>query len=96
MSDRGWLPASAVNWVGLPISILLTSLGFALLHGPQVSHSWGPVLLIGIVSVVLCLVRLSFDSVLASAIVHAAYNFTLFAGILVTTDGFRHLEKLKG
>jgi membrane protease YdiL (CAAX protease family) len=95
MNDRGWLPASAVNWIGVPFSILITSLCFAMLHGPQVSHSWGPILLIGVVSVVLCLVRLRLDSVLASAVVHGAYNLTLFAGMLVTTDAFRHLERLK-
>jgi hypothetical protein len=27
-------------------------------------------------------------------IVHAAYNFTLFAAVVVETGGFRHLEKL--
>lgn len=94
-TTRGWLPTNALRWVGVPLAVLLTSCCFAMLHGPQVSHSWGPVFLIGVVSVVLCVVRLRLDSVLASAVVHAAYNFTLFAGILVTTDGFRHLDKLK-
>jgi membrane protease YdiL (CAAX protease family) len=82
------------NLVGVPVSILLTSLPFALMHAPQVSHAWGPLLLIGCVSVMLCVVRLVLDSLAASMLVHAAYNFTLFAGILLETDGFRHLEKL--
>ncbi|WP_131993771.1 CPBP family intramembrane glutamic endopeptidase [Acidipila rosea] len=87
---------STLNWVGIPVSILLTSLPFAMLHAGQVSGAWGPLLLIGGVSVVLCVVRLLTDSLAASAVVHAAYNFTLFAGILIQTDGFRHLGKLKG
>jgi membrane protease YdiL (CAAX protease family) len=66
------------------------------MHAPQVSHAWGPLLLIGLISVMLCIVRLSLDSLAASMLVHAAYNLTLFAGILVETGGFRHLEKLSG
>jgi membrane protease YdiL (CAAX protease family) len=82
------------NLVGVPVSILLTSLPFALMHAPQVSHAWGPLLLIGGVSVMLCVVRLVLDSLASSILVHAAYNLTLFLGILLQTDGFRHLEKL--
>jgi hypothetical protein len=37
---------------------------------------------------------LAMNSVAARSVVHAAYNFTLFAGILVETGGFRHLDKL--
>lgn len=92
--DRGILPSPAADRIGVPISILITSLGFAYMHSPQVSHAWGPLLLIGIVSVVLCIVRLATNSVAAGVIVHAAYNFTLFAGVLYQTGGFRHLEKL--
>jgi hypothetical protein len=65
------------------------------MHAAQVSNSWGPVLLIGTVSVVLCIVRLATDSLAAGVIVHACYNFTLFAGLLYQTDWFRHLDKLK-
>lgn len=85
---------ATVRAVGIPVSILLTSIPFVLLHAPQVSKAWGPLLLIGLVSVVLCVVRLALKSVAAGVIVHATYNFTLFAGMLTQTDGFRHLEKL--
>jgi hypothetical protein len=64
------------------------------MHSPQVSHAWGPLVLIGSVSIVLCVVRLTMNSVAAGVIVHAAYNFTLFAGVLAQTGGFRHLERL--
>jgi membrane protease YdiL (CAAX protease family) len=95
-SDRDIIPQAASKWIGIPVSILLTSLAFAFMHSPQVSHAWGPLLLIGLVSVVLCVVRLAMNSVMASVIVHAAYNFTLFAGVLYQTGGFRHLERLTG
>jgi len=86
-------PATAAG-VGIPVSILLTSLPFALLHSLQVSNAWAPILLIGVVSIVLCLVRLWTNSLAASTLVHATYNFCLFAGMLVASDGFRHLDKL--
>lgn len=93
-ADRGTISEKAANWVGIPVSILITSIGFVLMHSPQVSHAWGPLVLIGAVSIVLCIVRLAMNSVAAGVIVHAAYNFTLFAGVLYQTGGFRHLEKL--
>jgi membrane protease YdiL (CAAX protease family) len=55
----------------------------------------GAVLLIGCVSVILCIVRLATDSVAAGVVVHACYNLTLFSGLLYQTDWFRHLDKLK-
>lgn len=88
------IPQSSTDRFGVPAAIVLTSIAFAFMHSPQVSHAWGPLLLIGFVSIVLCVVRLLMDSVAAGVIVHAAYNFTLFAGVLYQTDGFRHLNKL--
>ncbi len=91
---KGDLSPAAARWIGIPVSVVLTSLPFALLHGQQVAHAWAPVLLIGLVSLVLCVVRLQLNSLASSTVVHAAYNFTLFAGILVQTGGFRHLDRL--
>jgi len=96
LERRGALAESAVRAVGIPISVLVTSFCFAMVHSGQVSHSWGPLLLIGTVSVILCIVRLRADSVAAGVVVHAAYNLTLFTALLVQTGGFRHLEKLNG
>ncbi|HEY1808171.1 MAG TPA: CPBP family intramembrane glutamic endopeptidase [Acidobacteriaceae bacterium] len=96
LERRGSMSESSVRTVGIPIAIVLTSIPFAMVHAQQVSGSWGPLLLIGMVSVVLCIIRLATDSVAAGFVVHACYNLTLFAGLLVQTDGFRHLGKLKG
>lgn len=93
---RGHSNHQVTRWVGIPVSIFLTTLPFTLLHAQQVSDSWGPLVLIGIVSVVLCVVRLLMKSVACSAVVHAAYNFTLFAGVVYQTSGFQHLNKLLG
>jgi hypothetical protein len=94
LADRGKISEQAVKWIGVPVSIIVTSIGFACLHSPQVSHAWGPLVLIGLISVALCIVRLTTNSVAAGVIVHSAYNFTLFAGVLYQTAGFRHLERL--
>lgn len=96
LERRGSMGEAGVRRVGIPLSIVLTSIPFALMHAQQVSFSWGPILLIGLVSVVLCIVRLRASSVAAGVVVHASYNFMLFAALLIQTDGFRHLSKLKG
>jgi hypothetical protein len=96
LGRREVLSPAAANAIGAPLSVVLTTVPFALMHSPQVSAAWGHLLLIGIVSLVLCAVRLSLNSLAASTIVHAAYNFTLFAGIMISTGGFRHLDKLAG
>jgi membrane protease YdiL (CAAX protease family) len=90
----GTIPDAAVKSIGIPVSILITSAGFAFMHSPQVSHAWGPLLLIGTVSVILCVIRLFLNSVAAGVVVHAAYNLTLFAGMLLQTGGFRHLDRM--
>jgi membrane protease YdiL (CAAX protease family) len=94
--NKGDISPSTRRRIGIPVSILLTSVPFALMHAPQVSHAWGPLLLIGLISVMLCIVRLALDSLAASMIVHSAEKLTLFAGILFETSGFRHLDKLSG
>lgn len=94
LMQREILSSEALSWATVPVSIVLTTIPFALLHATQVSQAWAPLLLIGLVSVALCVVRLRLKSVAASTIVHAAYNFTLFAGLLLQTDCFRHLERL--
>jgi uncharacterized protein len=94
LMQREILSSEALSWVAIPLSVLLTTIPFALLHATQVSHAWAPLLLIGLVSIALCVVRLRLKSVAASTVVHAAYNFMLFAGLLWQTEGFRHLERL--
>jgi uncharacterized protein len=91
--NRRVSPAVA-SFAGIPLAILLTSLPFALLHSLQVSYAWAPIMLIALVSVALCIVRLWTNSLAASTLVHSIYNLSLFAGMLVASDGFRHLEKL--
>jgi membrane protease YdiL (CAAX protease family) len=45
------------------------------------------------VSLVLCWVRVRYDSVAASTVCHACYNLSVFLTIFVGTGGFRHLDR---
>ncbi len=76
------------------IASVLTSLPFALMHAEQTSYSLGPFLLLICVSLVLCWARLSTRSLASSVLVHACYNFLLFALMMFGTGGFRHLENM--
>jgi len=71
-----------------------TSLVFALIHADQQGHSLGPFLLLVTVSLILCAVRLKLRSLAASTLVHACYNFLIFSVMLVSTGGFRHLDRM--
>ncbi len=91
---RGFLYPVLARRLGLSVAVFLTALGFALLHGAQLMFSWGPVLVIFLVGVVLTLVRAKTNSVGAGVLVHMAYNATITIAMFAATDGFRHLEKL--
>jgi membrane protease YdiL (CAAX protease family) len=91
---RGFLYPVLARSLGLPVAVFLTALGFAALHGMQLMFSWGPVLVIFLVGVVLTLVRARTNSVASGMLVHMAYNGTITVAMFAATDGFRHLEKL--
>jgi membrane protease YdiL (CAAX protease family) len=80
--------------LGLIAAVLLTGLGFALLHGSQLKFAWGPLLVIFLVGLALTIVRARKNSVAASLLMHIAYNSTISILMFVATDGFRHLDRL--
>jgi membrane protease YdiL (CAAX protease family) len=91
---RGFLYPVLARGIGIPLAIFLTAVGFALLHGAQLGFSWGPVLVIFLVGLVLTIVRARKNSVAAGVLIHMAYNGTITVAMFAATDGFRHLEKL--
>jgi membrane protease YdiL (CAAX protease family) len=91
---RGFLYPVLARSLGLPLAIFLTAIAFALLHGAQLGFSWGPVLVIFLVGLVLTMVRARKDSVAAGVLIHMAYNGAITMAMFAATDGFRHLEKL--
>jgi membrane protease YdiL (CAAX protease family) len=91
---RGFLYPVLARRLGMGVAVFLTALGFAGIHGAQLMYSWGPVLIIFMVGLVLTLVRARTKSVAASLLIHIAYNGTISVLMYVGTDRFRHLEKL--
>ncbi|MHB8303140.1 MAG: CPBP family intramembrane glutamic endopeptidase [Acidobacteriaceae bacterium] len=92
---RGFLYPSLRRWTGPLVAAILTSLPFAFLHAEQVAKAWGPLAIVCLVSIVLCAVRDRTGSVAASAMVHACYNFSIFAVMFYASGGFVHLDRLK-
>jgi len=89
---RGLLYPLLARWMGVYAGIVITSVLFGLVHAAQLAFSWGPVLVISIVGLVLTTVRALAKSLAASMLIHCAYNATLFTAMYFATDGFRHLE----
>lgn len=90
-----WQSSAGHSRPALAFSVIFSSVPFALLHSSQLSHAWAAVAILYSVSLVLSLVRLATRSVACSTLVHATYNFSIFAAVCIATGGFRHLDKLK-
>lgn len=89
-------PEGKTRWSmpGMIGGSIFTSVPFALMHGYQTSYAFSTFILLFFVSAALCWVRLSTRSVAASTVVHACYNFLLFALMILGTGGFKHLDKV--
>jgi membrane protease YdiL (CAAX protease family) len=90
---RGFLYPVVARRLGAVWGILLTALPFGLIHFFQYGRSWGAVLIIFLVGVVLTTVRAVTKSVASSFLAHVGYNSTLMILAALQTDGFRHMDK---
>jgi membrane protease YdiL (CAAX protease family) len=90
---RGFLYPVVARRLGAVLGILLTALPFGLIHFFQYGRSWGAVLIIFLVGVVLTTVRAVTKSVASSFLAHVGYNGTLMVLAALQTDGFRHMDK---
>jgi hypothetical protein len=90
---RGFLYPVLARRLGLPVSVILTSIAFGMIHGAQLGWTWAPVLVVSLVGVALTLTRAKTKSVASSMLMHMAYNGTISVLALWTSDGFRHLSK---
>jgi uncharacterized protein len=93
---RPLAPDGGPQWSfsAMAIASIVTSAPFALMHAEQTGNSVDAVLLLACVSLVLCAVRLLTRSLASSVLVHAFYNFLLFSIMLLSTEGFQHLDKM--
>jgi uncharacterized protein len=90
---RGFLYPVLARRLGVFWGIVLTSLGFGLIHAVQYGYAWGAVLVIFMVGIVLTSVRAVTKSVASSFLAHIGYNATLMVLAGIATGGFRHVEK---
>ena len=90
---RGFLYPVVARRMGTVWGILLTALPFGLMHFFQYGNSWGAVLIVFMVGVVLTTIRAMTKSVASSFLAHVGYNGTLMVLTAWFTDGFKHMEK---
>jgi uncharacterized protein len=90
---RGFLYPVLARRLGMPFSIVLTSILFAAIHASQLRYNWAPVLVIFLVGLALTTMRALKKSVARTVLMHMAYNATIFVVAFIATDGFRHMEK---
>lgn len=85
---RGFLLPLLVRSFGSAAGVVLCSLPFTMLHGPQYHWTWQHLLLLFAASVAFSLVRLRTGSTAASTFVHAAYNLTFFVVYVLSGKDF--------
>jgi hypothetical protein len=88
LAFRGFVQPILVRSLGAAPGIVLTALPFALLHGPEYAWSWRHVLLIATAGCSFGWMRYRTGSTAAAAVVHAAYNSTFFAAMLISGKDF--------
>ncbi|MGC2321509.1 MAG: type II CAAX endopeptidase family protein [Terriglobales bacterium] len=91
---RGFLYPVLARRLGIGIGVVLTALGFALVHASQLASAWGPLLILFLVGLVFTVVRVVSSNVAPGFLMHAGYNFMLFAMLYLATDHFRHMERM--
>ena len=94
VSTASPVEVSAAGRWGRFLAVLITSAGFALVHGEQLGQAWGPLLVLFMVGLVLTLARVVTRSVTPGFLIHVGYNLTLFSLLYLGTDHFRHLERM--
>ena len=76
---RGFMFPLAARLAGPPVGAVLTALPFALLHGPQYAWSWRHILVVAVAGTAFGWARHRTGSTVASTLMHATYNLTMFA-----------------
>lgn len=79
---RGLAQPLLVRDLGLGLGLLLCSLPFSLLHGPQYGWSWQHLVLLTTASMVFGWVRWRTQSTAASTLLHGTYNLTFFMALV--------------
>jgi uncharacterized protein len=91
---RGFLYPVLARRLGIAMGVVLTALGFALVHASQLASAWAPLLILFMVGLAFTLVRVLTGNVAPGFLMHVGYNFMLFAMLFFATDHFRHMERM--
>jgi CAAX protease family protein len=83
---RGFYLPRLAKSLGVVTGVLITSVVFALMHGPQYAWSWRHILLITAAGAAFCVVRLKTNSTAAATVMHATYNLTFFIAYIVQLE----------
>lgn len=94
MFFRGFLYPVLARRVGVAAGVVLTSIGFALIHASQLGNHWAPLLVLFVVGLTFTLARAWTGSVAVPFLLHLGYNGALFTLLYITTDRFRHMERM--
>ena len=79
---RGLVLPVAARSLGKAAALVLTSVPFALIHGPQYSWSWQHLLLLTVAGLVFGVLRLQSGTA-AATLTHCTYNLAMFGGFLL-------------
>jgi uncharacterized protein len=101
MLFRGFLYPVLARRLGLILAVILTAVPFVMIHVPQLEdpkmafkNSWGAILVISLIGFALTIVRAVKKSVAAGVLMHMAYNGFTSVLAIISTGGFRHLERI--
>lgn len=83
LAFRGFLMPLLMRSFGVVAGIVLTSLPFALLHGPQYGWSWRHILLLTLAASAFGWMRYKTGSTATATVMHATYNLTFFTAFLL-------------
>ncbi len=84
---RGFLYPVVARSFGIPAGIIITGILFGLLHGSQFGNNLWLIVIMSTVGAIFTWVRARLDTVLASFILHTAYNGVQVIGVLAVTHG---------
>jgi len=79
---RGLVLPVAARSFGWAAALILTSVPFALIHGPQYSWSWQHLLLLTVAGLVFGVIRLQSGTA-AATLTHCTYNLAMFGGFFL-------------
>lgn len=82
LAFRGFLMPLFSRSFGIAAGIVLATVPFAIAHAPQYSFSWRHVALVGLAGIAFGWTRFKTGSTAAATAMHAAYNLTIFAGLM--------------